>query len=54
MLSRISLENDVTLSQVEKAHRKASLMIDSGLGNFANNGSALFPSFGSDAIDSVG
>jgi len=49
-----SIENDATLSPVEKAHRKASLMIDGGLGTFSNNGSSLFPTFGSDHIDSVG
>ena len=49
-----STENDATLSPVEKAHRKASLMIDGGLGTFSNNGSSLFPTFGSDHIDSVG
>jgi hypothetical protein len=47
-------ENDASLSQVEKAHRKASLMMDTGLGTFSNTGSTLFPSFANDPIDSVG
>ena len=55
------LENDPNLSHVEKVHRKASLMMDSGVMSnnnnvsaFSNNGSSLFPSFVNDPLESVG
>lgn len=59
-----SIENDPNLSHVEKVHRKASLMMDSGVmsnnnnnvnvNTFSNNGSSLFPSFVNDPLESVG